>query len=607
MGLFKRKVIEYDTEASLPAFEVDANGFIIFKNKNLGGCGIFEVTPCVTTESMTHTDSGTHEDVLSQEYLDAIMEFNNEYAPNIQYDDARKTVYPAWIAFLNSLHPEGSEDDPIHAQILVKKVIEDEWTTRSDYERNETEKAFADTLYRRSQAAAPRRSGRRKQSSIDSPRNDACIKARWRDYDSLLQGLAEVETAYEAPRAYKAKMYLVISYTPSSEGWWFDGRDSDYYVTDNDSATNLFEEDKWGDKLASIFMKRKGISETAGYSGSGAMSADDVFWVHSDMTAQIIETRMEQIEDGIAAYRMAHRGVDYPFMLRRLEGLESAGLICMFPNIMTHYWDEMWDINTNVNDVLYRLQYNSAIRSGNADIISGGQGTSGFTWRNVRMDDDEAEAFLKKFAEDIREKGGPKDARQEHIDDVNVVSQKEIDMALGRVAPDQDTGQSNMSLGQSMDDIWGDFGDGQLPDYGTEKTQEQKDEEFLSRFRNRSYTIEHQLANAEIFNSAGIEPAAGGFSAREKALNGDTSTSRNQLDGKAQSSSGINKRSDNQQGSFRPRDEKPRISTRFGTENAALALEIDDNDTPLNDRRDIYMGKKPQSMVSKPKFRPDDD
>ena len=55
-------------------------------------------------------------------------------------------------------------------------------------------------------------------------------------------------------------MYLVVSYTPSSEGWWFDGRDSDYYITDNDSATNLFQEDKWADRLASMFMKRKGMS-----------------------------------------------------------------------------------------------------------------------------------------------------------------------------------------------------------------------------------------------------------------------------------------------------------------------------------------------------------
>lgn len=604
MGLFKRKVIEYDTEASLPAFEVDANGFIIFKNKNLGGCGIFEITPCVTTESMTHTDSGTHEDVLSQEYLDAIMEFNGQQAPNVQYDDARRTVYPAWIAFLNSLHPESGDDDPIHAQILVKKVIDDEWPTRSDYARNETEKAFADTLYRREEArkVSARQNRRRHQSRRNRRNKDALIQARWRDYDNLLQGLSQVEDAYEAPRAYKAKMYLVISYTPSSEGWWFDGRDSDYYVSDNDSATNLFQEDKWADKWASVFMKKKGMSNTAGYSNSGATSADEIFWVHSDMIAQVIETRMEQIEDGIAEYRMAHRGTDYPFMMRRLEGIESAGLIAMFPNIMSHYWDEMWDINTNVNDVLYKLQYNSAIRSGNADIISGGQGSSGFTWRNVQMNDEEAEEFLKKFAADIREKGGPKDARQEHIDDINVVSQKEIDMALGRVV-NQDTGQNNMSLGQSMDDIWGDFGDGQLPDYGTEKTQAQKDEEFLSRFRNRSYTIEHQLANAEIFGDAGIE------NKDTKELNGSR-TNGNQLNGKhgnELSGKNMNNALDgpSAQGNFRPRG-KQQISTRFGTENAALALEMDDTDTSLDDRRDIYMGKKPQSMTNKPKFRPDD-
>lgn len=605
MGLFKRKVIEYDTEASLPAFEVDANGFIIFKNRNLGGCGIFEITPCVTTESMTHTDSGMHEDVMSQEYLDAIMEFNGTVAPNIQYDDARKTVYPAWIAFLNSLHPEGGDDDPIHTQILVKKVIDDEWKTRSEYERNETEKAFADTLYRREQARKASRGRRGRGRNRRNRRgNDACIQARWNDYDNLLQGLTEVETAYEAPQAYKAKMYLVVSYTPSSEGWWFDGRDSDYYITDNDSATNLFQEDKWADRLASMFMKRKGMSDTAGYSNTGATSADEVFWVHSDMTAQIIETRMEQIEDGIGEYRMSHRGTDYPFMLRRLEGVESAGLICMFPNIMSHYWDEMWDITSNIDDVLYRLQYDSAVRSGNADIISGGKGRSGFTGRSVRLNDEEAEEFLRRFAAEIREKGGPKSARQEHIDDINVVSQKEIDMALGRVI-NQDTGQDNLSLGQSMNDIWGDFGDGQLPDYGTEKTQEQKDEEFLSRFRNRSYTIEHQLANAEIFGDAGLGLGAGagnaggngnaldGNAAGRQVANGD-----NALGGKAQNSLG-----GTSQGNFRPRERK--VSTRFGTENAALALEMNDEGTSVEDRRDIYMGKKPQSMVSKPKFRPD--
>ena len=155
-----------------------------------------------------------------------------------------------------------------------------------------------------------------------------------------------------------------------------------------------------------------------------------------------------------------------------------------------------------------------------------------------------------------------------------------------------------------MNDIWGDFGDGQLPDYGTEKTQEQKDEEFLSRFRNRSYTIEHQLANAEIFGDAGLGLGCTGNTGRNgNALDGNAAGRQvangdNALGGNAQNSLG-----GTSQGNFRPREQK--VSTRFGTENAALALEMNDEGTSVEDRRDIYMGKKPQSMVSKPKFRPD--
>ena len=93
--------------------------------------------------------------------------------------------------------PEGSDDDPIHTQILVKKVIDDEWKTKSEYERNETEKAFADTLYRREQARKVSRGRRGRGRNRRNRRgNDACIQARWNDYDNLLQGLSEVETAY---------------------------------------------------------------------------------------------------------------------------------------------------------------------------------------------------------------------------------------------------------------------------------------------------------------------------------------------------------------------------------------------------------------------------
>lgn len=589
MGLFKRKVLEYDTEASLPAFEIDANGFIIFKNKNLGGCGIFEIIPCVTTESMTHTDSETHDDVLSDEYLNTLMEFNGVVAPNIQYDDARKQVYPAWISFLNSLQPKDEEDDLIHVQILVKKVINDEWKTKSDFERSETEKAFADTLYRRNKIRKNRRHSRK---------NDDCIKARWNDYDNLLQQLSQVEEAYEAPQAYKAKMYLIVSYTPSSEGWWFDGRDSDYYVTDNNSATNLFQDDKWADRIASFFMKKNGISNTAGYSNTGMISADELFWIHSDITAQIIETRMERIEDSIGEYRMNHRRTDYPFMLRRLEGIESAGLISMFPNIMSHYWDEMWNINTNIDDVLYKLQYDSAIKSDNADIISGGTGTSGFMNRNVKMNEEEANKFLKEFADNIKNNGGPKSARQEYVDSVNIVSKDEINR-LRKNASNQNTSEMEYSI----EDIWGDFGDGQLPDCGIEKTQEQKDEEFIRMFRNRPYTIQHQLANEEIFKNAEINNNNNQLSVandakdtRKNTLNmaKTENTFRNEL----QRNSGSSPQDS-------PKSVERKVSTKFGTENAAIVLEMDDENTSIEDMRDIYMGKKPRSSVNKPKFRPD--
>ena len=131
MGLFKAKeknVDYYETEATLPEFSIDTNGFIMFNNRQLGGAAVLEVIPHVTTEGMTHEDPVFHNDSTD-------FEENPNYEPatGALFPDARFRVYPAWTWFLNSLLPHGLEDECTHIQILIKKCHANEWTTITDY------------------------------------------------------------------------------------------------------------------------------------------------------------------------------------------------------------------------------------------------------------------------------------------------------------------------------------------------------------------------------------------------------------------------------------------------------------------------------------------
>ena len=456
MGLFKKKkeVEFYETETSLPSFGIDTNGFIMFDDRRLGGAAVMEVIPHVTTEGMTHTDP-----VYSNESTD-ITE-NPGYEPSIAlFPDARSQVYPGWVYFLNGLLPLGPEDECTHIQILAKKCRTREWNTKSDYACYKAHKEM--------------------DWKISSGLSRGEMKAaRARDYLELLDSIrADVEKipayTFDVKKlpAYVVRYFLVISYTPSGEGWWMDGRDSDYYVRDSASPLSLFKNDRAVDNAVSLLTRfRKDDAER----DDGA--EDDLFWIESDRTAQILDTRLKKVNRLVESWNKREPARPMPFHLKPMDGREVAALICFFPNIITPYWDKIWNLHANQDDVLFRADalhaldmhdtsFIEEVRDINKSIVSGEV--------DMRHTKAEQEEFLAKYRgvayEDI---SGLRSER----DQLNWTPEEEERRMIAE--------QQRQQRALDDQDLWGDIaaGDGIAEEF---QTPEQRRETFLKKYKNRS-------------------------------------------------------------------------------------------------------------------------
>lgn len=375
----RTKTVEYETEASLPGFHIDVNGFVLFDEPALGGVGIMEVTPTTMTQGITHLDLRHPEESTDEEgYVPKDLNF---------FADRRKDAIPQWMNLLSAIQPQDDLDDPVHIQVLLKKVRTKEWDTVYQYEarqsRRRIEDWFEDAGY-----SGPG-SNRRRGSRV--------MKARANDYVSLLKALDAqargTQGSLAAAHMSDLHCYLVISYTPSSEGWWLDGRDQDFYVTDDYAPTNLFKADKIVERLGGRRVRKdqrkRGETEFN--------TADMLFPIQSDMTAQVIETRMRKIERAILAYDAGIPEDTIAFTVRRLHTVESTVLISMFPDIIDPHAEKVWGMGTNYEDVLYGMRVQMAQATGDASLIPdiGDQALRGTI--DLTADAGDEEAFLSQF------------------------------------------------------------------------------------------------------------------------------------------------------------------------------------------------------------------
>lgn len=467
MSLFKarRKEVEsYETEASLPAFRIDANGFIMFEDASLGGACVLEVIPHVRTESITLEDPMFH-----NESTDFKQNPTYEPSTNALFGNARHTVFPPWVSFLNSLQAQDDSDEPTHIQILAKKCHSDEWYTRIDYACYQAHKEL-DPVARAFETG--------------KTVHNALRGKRAADYLSLLDaikektdGLSPYERDVRNMAGYKTKFFMVVSYTPSSEGWWMDGRDSDYYISDHASPFLAFSSsqdkavDRIVDMIASRNAKKNGTQEHVGG------QEDDFFWIESDRTAQIIATRLHKVMNSIKKWEKDHPGDDMPFHLEKLDGREAAALVRFFPNIMTPYWDRIWELQSDQNDMLYNFDVRSAIELGDYSMLGDQQAL----FEDIKSDSvdmlhgkDEQEAFLARFKnKDFSDIG---DIHTEYKDQFWSPETEEAELIQREELAAARSQQSS---------IWSNFSD-DLALADEYKDQDQKREEFLARYRTRS-------------------------------------------------------------------------------------------------------------------------
>lgn len=420
-----------------------------------------EVIPHVSTEGITHEDPIFHNESTD----------DSSYEPsgNALFGDARGWVYAPWVNFLNSLQPQDEADEPTHVQLLMKKCHSDEWYTRIDYASYMAHKEL-DSVARAYKTSQTVRGALRGRRALDYLNLLDSIKKKTDELPLIRRDIRHIA-------GYKMKFYLVVSYTPSSEGWWLDGRDSDYYISDHASPFLTFasSQDNLVEKITDIIASR--VAKKNGANDAVGGQADDFFWIESDRTAQIIATRMHKIMTSIKKWEKTHP-MPMPFHLEKLDGREAAALIRFFPNIMTPYWDKIWTLQSDQNDMLYNFDVRKALELDDASAL----GDQKMLFEDIKAntvdmkhDKSKQDEFLAKFKnKDFEEL---RSSRAEY-DDMFWSPELEEEQA-------EKQAELERRRAEAEDDIWKDFA-GMFALDEDLKTREQQRDEFLSKYKRQS-------------------------------------------------------------------------------------------------------------------------
>lgn len=482
MGLFKVKkedINSYETESSLPPFYIDANGFVMFDDKSLGGVSIMEVVPEVFTEAITHEDTIYHDDSTS-------FAINGSYEPSAGwiFEDARKTTYPGWISFLNSLLPQYDDDEPIHVQILCKKCVSKEWATQTEYAYQKARQNLHDEIrgYKYPQSKKDALIGRR---AIDYARMLG-------KYQEQVNRIPRLEFDVRKIPSYIVKYYLVVSYTPSSEGWWMDGRDTDYYRVDNSMSSIVLSDNDTKsqnlvDKVADAIYRhivRKSKKDNHN-------DQEDLFYIEDDRTAQVLETRIRRILDSAIAWNRQHPDSRIPFSIRMMDSREVGALIRFFPDILTPYWDKIWTLKTDQNDVIYNMDVRHSISMDDVEYVQQTQNMFDDIINDnvsISASDEDKQAFLSRYKMRSRESQESGDSISKGKMDIDGES-KSISDDLDWSPEVEEAKLNDMrrveEKRREQQGFWSDF-DAELTMDDNIKTDDEKKKEFLSRYKNRA-------------------------------------------------------------------------------------------------------------------------
>lgn len=405
MSFFKPKEREVtiETQEDLPKFHFDVNGFLMFDDPSLGGCGIYEVVPTIMTGAVTHRETfGSN----------AVDTKARGYTPSRAMEvvgDRRRDAVMQWVSFVNGLLPDDDAESQTHVQVILKKTHPDEWWDAYGY--------AIDNLHGHIGEPAPSlgRHGRAYRRSYEEMLDDLG-KANMSDSDMLWNGAA-----------YDVLGYIVVSYTPSSEGWWFDGRDDDYYVRDAHDEHALFSVDGIAEKIGrSIAGRRERQAER-----DESNAAEVLFPIDEERIAQVLQTRMRKIERKMSAYSQRVGNDALAFTIRRTHMVDNSMLMSFWNNPLTSYRYKVWNMHTDMADVITGMRNEEAAASGDVSILAGHDAT-----------DSEMSNFLSRFVgKEASEVGDDGDDNGDDVPDSYAEMPEDVSDAWGEINPELASGR----------------------------------------------------------------------------------------------------------------------------------------------------------------------
>lgn len=409
----KEKEIAIETQEDLPKFHFDVNGFLIFDDPSLGGCGIYEIIPTIMTGAVTHRETfGSN----------AVDTKAKGYTPSRAMEvigDRRRDAVMQWVSFVNGLLPDDDAESQTHVQIILKKTHPDEWWDAYGY--------AIDNLHGHIGDPAPSlgRHGR----------------AYRRSYEEMLDDLGRAGTSGNGMwngASYDVLGYIVVSYTPSSEGWWLDGRDDDYYVRDTHDDRSLFSVEGMAERIGKFIADRREKQEES----DEYNTADALFPIDEERIAQVLQTRMRKIERKMSAYSQKVGNDAIAFTIRRTHMIDNSMLMSFWNNPLTSYRYKVWNMHTDMSDVITGMRNEEAAASGDVNLLA-----------NHEETDSEMSDFLSRFE--------------------------------GRDASDTDNGSDSanddgVDMPDDVSDAWGEIN----PELASGKRETPSDEDrFIERYR----------------------------------------------------------------------------------------------------------------------------
>lgn len=446
MSFFKPKTeqIDFETEEDLPGFHFDQNGFLMFDDESLGGCGIFEVTPMVMTPTITHKETLTGYD----------MDEKTSKRTYEQYGNCRHNAMMQWIDFINGLQMTDEADDPTHVQVILKKTDSSEWITAPEYAENQ--------MLLESDRGYPKLGPQATQL------RDAYFKTLDWVNDNLLDNPKRKWSGY----SYMIKMYIVVSYTPSSEGWWLDGRDNDYYVSDSAGPTQLFDVDGIVENIGNMMLHRSEKKrDKAEYN-----TANSLFPIDEDRIALVIQTRMNKIERRMIDYKEMIRrdsNSDITFDIRRTHMIDNTILMAFWNDMLTPYGRKVLNLRTNVEDVIIGMRRENAMATGDMSYLQDVR-----EGNTLVSNDDDVSAFLDMFV--------GKTGDEVDLDFANDNQQTSDGSREGQVALASNNGVS--ALGNAWKNVDANLEIGDM-------SRKSEEEAYLDSFRHRTVSNNVNLGN----------------------------------------------------------------------------------------------------------------